>query len=536
MASDRATHSHAPKDQPPPIDPGLQSKLVAKFGARLMKLGFTALPVLVQKHYRSVPGTLFQREVVDEETGEIMQVNEASFMTPTEYAIMTAIWSYWWTNQSTPWPSVLQICLQVGKSERQVRRYLQRLRDKGFMLSLEQYNGEGKQISNRYDFTPFLKRLIAFLEEREAPAEPVHESPGDDKNGREWMSDTAGSGCQNRHPKQIESKTHTLKEDESNSSGSAATQKGTVLPPTPPCSHIAHRTIRTEDETHDTQEIESDRNTNRPPTSQENGRAARAKDAGEVEKENMGGIIETCQERGAAAAGIAPDHLERLEQGTRKRPDVPFFIEACLEGVSRLLNDAQPNSSITQASTLYAFYAGQCEGFGEDEFRKHLSGAFGRAKRLLDEETTVRRSNGKANKMPALFGALKASLRREYGIEPLAKGAEQRKESQVVAALPALAPDGPLSAQEPREERGQDRPRRPGRTPEQKEARARYAEWVRTHLRLVGAAGALEMIVGDYEHTCGCSLFHRDWTCVRCRPASQWDQEIRDLIETIMHH
>ena len=68
MASSRTAQSK--EDLAPPIDPKLQSKLAAKFGPELMRLGFTALPVLVQRHYRYVPGNPFPPEVVDEETGE----------------------------------------------------------------------------------------------------------------------------------------------------------------------------------------------------------------------------------------------------------------------------------------------------------------------------------------------------------------------------------------------------------------------------------------------------------------------------------
>src|SRR5947199_4432159 len=104
------------KNQPPPIDPALQNRLIAKFGAKLMKQGFTALPVLVQKYYRYVPGNVFPHEVINVETGEITIVERISYMTPTEYAMMTAIWSYWWSHQSNPWPSVEHICEQTKKS------------------------------------------------------------------------------------------------------------------------------------------------------------------------------------------------------------------------------------------------------------------------------------------------------------------------------------------------------------------------------------------------------------------------------------
>jgi len=50
------SNAEAARDQQPPIDPKLQNKLITKFGKVLMKQGFTALPQLVQRYYRYVPG------------------------------------------------------------------------------------------------------------------------------------------------------------------------------------------------------------------------------------------------------------------------------------------------------------------------------------------------------------------------------------------------------------------------------------------------------------------------------------------------
>ena len=369
------------KDQPSPIDPTLQSKLVAKFGAKLMQQGFTALPNLVEDYYRYVPGRPLPKEVIDSETGEVKVVEAVSYMTPTEHAIMIAIWTFWWTDQNDPWPSVEQICRKVRKSERQVRRYLQRLRDKGFMVSLEQYNSEGKQISNRYDFTPFLKRLLSYLDELEkkkAPDEGVHPTSRGDKKDGECLSRGTGSGCQMRQANQIESESESPDEEDSDSSGSAAGQKGTVLFPPPAYSHIAHGTIgSTEEETKVPNEVESSRTSNPPSASEKLAGGARAKGV----NIDGNGKKPSRWEEFALASGVPLDRLSTLETWMQSspRPQVPLLVQAIIDPISeRFGNGRFLVSNRTQAAKLY-WYArkeGMTQDELEDAFREWVHSAF----------------------------------------------------------------------------------------------------------------------------------------------------------------
>src|SRR5579885_1475668 len=165
----------------PAVDPALTSKLTAKFGKRLLKEGFTGVPVLVQKYYRQVPGN----PRYDAENNLIC---EESHMTPTEYAIMTDVWSHWWSGDSLPWPSVSDIAEHLGKSVRQVRRYLKRMQESGWVLTIAQNNHEGRQLSNRYDFTPFLRKLIDYLESIGVLEKPTQEGGESDTFTRERVT------------------------------------------------------------------------------------------------------------------------------------------------------------------------------------------------------------------------------------------------------------------------------------------------------------------------------------------------------------
>ncbi len=71
------------------------------------------------------------------------------------------------------------------------------------------------------------------------------------------------------------------------------------------------------------------------------------------------------------------------------------------------------------------------------------------------------------------------------------------------------------------------------RTLAQKAARASYASQVRDQLRQHGVSGALEMVV-DTEHSCGCPLKHGDWSCVRCHPNREWEQDVLVYLDSIV--
>ncbi len=517
--SERAARSS--KNQPPPLDPALQHRLITKFGAKLMKQGFTALPVLVQKYFRRVPGNTYKKEVVNVETGEVSLVERISHMTPTEYTLMTAIWSYWWTDKSNPWPSVEHICTQVGKSERQVRRYLQRLRDKGFMLSLEQYNAEGKQISNRYDFSPFLKRLLAYLETMEQPVQPMQSATRDDKTDREWVSESTGSGCQNRQGIEDESNTNEFDKDNSDSSGKAANQEGTVSSPSA-YSHIAHTTIGSVEEgtkdTEETNDITSYRKSNRPATEEEMPGAARAKEL----KEAVDNKKLTPFERTAMLAGVRLELVRDMQAWLQALPSpkhYPVFIEGIVTTFSQVMNNINYlQSNLTQATKIFQ-YAQQC-GCTEDDFRVWL----------YDAEKRVHRPGPPiANKMAYFFVTLKVDvLLNVTGSQwpPQPAASERSEEPRIDTDTHDEQPESPVSLQS----------RRPARTTEQKSARETYAKHVLHELRRAGVQGSREMIVVDHEHTCGCPLADANWKCVRCYPDGHWEQDVLAFIDTILEH
>lgn len=339
---------HATKHESP-LDPELQNALVNKFGKKLLAKGFTAIPNLLQQYYRAVPGKAEEQEIIDEETGEIKKIKKerdvidpetgevkkvevVPYMTCTEFALMIHIWTWWWTHKNNPWPTVAQLCEFLGKSERTVRRYLQRLRDKGFMLHIEQYNAEGKQISNRYDFQPFLRRLIAYLDSLEQPAEPAQEGGKDAIFGRERMPNLSGTPCHFWQGNEEILETETLKKTASFSSGSAAKAQKVGLGTT-------IRNITAESE-----ELEPETGYDEEDTAGEQGSESETKANGSHK-----------DRPGAAPPAKGKQRAKKRAGKTNKAPaaPLPIYLEGLILENGQRFNEVNVPSALSQAANLY---------------------------------------------------------------------------------------------------------------------------------------------------------------------------------------
>jgi len=557
------SNAQAARDQQPPLDPRLQNKLITKFGKTLMRQGFTALPQLVQRYYRHVPGNaLYDYEYErDTETKTWAKksdtkrvVCEVSYMTPTEYSLMTAIWSHWWTSDNDPWPSVDRLCQHLNKSERQVRRYLERLRDKGFMLSVEQFNSEGKQISNRYDFSPFLRRLVEYLDALEQLQKQSQDISKSVQNDRERVSSLTGRRVSEVAPKTDRSSDADLFDtDDSDSSGEAAgLKKEEVGSSAGTCSHIAHETIRSEETTTNPDTSSSSRNSKPSSGSPEISGVERAEGA---TAKNTSDKLSKWQEM-ALAQGVSLVQQDALESylHTCPRPlHAPILVEQEIDPLSKRWNNVQHlTSNRTQATKLwqYARLKGMDHETIEDTFRE-----WARVAATIPPHVD--------NKMAWFFKALRLEvLKALLPYERLTSrtqeqatdtetddtsSVQEEEQSQITSpldeegiqehdALPGSTSEE-LEQVEEEQQFHSHRVVRPARTRThtQKEAREHYATQVRDQLRLYGVIGSLEMIV-DHEHSCGCPLYYGDWTCVRCNPKRTYEQDVLVLIDTILEH
>lgn len=357
----------------PVVDATLVRTLEAKFGKQLMREGYTGVPVLVQRYYRFVPGNaryaceydyhpLYKSWIPNLETKRM--VCEESHMTPTEFAIMCDIWSYWWYGESQPWPAIGEIAAHVDKSVRQVRRYLQRMQESGWMLVITQYNAEGKQISNRYDFTPFLRRLVAYLETIGVLEKPMQQGGEGVISTLERVSERPGRRVSERPPESNESSIDEKEKEESKIRGgdAAKPEKGGDLSPTSPTySHGERETIGIAEKAPKAETKHTSGNTilesSKQANSEEPARPARAKE----EKEEKTSKKPRTFEAMAAALGIATESLEEMGTWLREhsRPEVtPVKLAGIIPQWSRELGNAEPRlvaANITQASKIYQY-------------------------------------------------------------------------------------------------------------------------------------------------------------------------------------
>lgn len=114
----------------------------------------------------------------------LKQIYKELGITLTEYAVMELLLSRWYREKAQPAVSIAILAAELGKSKLQIWRHLKKLQQKG-MLGIEHiYDEDGAQRHNRYDIFPFIRRLDAYVNNRDhytradTPVE-VNEQPHD---------------------------------------------------------------------------------------------------------------------------------------------------------------------------------------------------------------------------------------------------------------------------------------------------------------------------------------------------------------------
>lgn len=106
-----------------------------RFGDALLSHGHTAVPNLVLKYA------------------------DRAGITEGELLCTIHIWMFWWGAQK-PYPSIGLIAAQMGKTPRQVRRYIESMEKKGVLTVHERFGGPRNiQLSHEFDFSPMLARI-----------------------------------------------------------------------------------------------------------------------------------------------------------------------------------------------------------------------------------------------------------------------------------------------------------------------------------------------------------------------------------------
>jgi DNA-binding transcriptional ArsR family regulator len=116
--------------------PALASKASEqKWGAEVMKLGFSVLPSLLFRAQRRLG------------------------LSPTQLTIVLQIADYWWDQDRKPYPSKQTLSERIGLSPRQIQRHIEALEDNGLIKRVERRGRHGGILSNEYDLSGLVKRL-----------------------------------------------------------------------------------------------------------------------------------------------------------------------------------------------------------------------------------------------------------------------------------------------------------------------------------------------------------------------------------------
>ena len=116
-------------------DPDRDYRIEVRFGDAVLEAGHTSIPNLVLNHYAGLG------------------------VAPGELVFFLVCLQFKWTNRD-PFPSLGTVAGRMGIGRRQARRYAQGLRDKGLLqVSARVSPGQG-QLSNTYDFGPFIHAVV----------------------------------------------------------------------------------------------------------------------------------------------------------------------------------------------------------------------------------------------------------------------------------------------------------------------------------------------------------------------------------------
>ncbi|WP_342710588.1 helix-turn-helix domain-containing protein [Bradyrhizobium sp. B124] len=106
-----------------------------KWSPQVLKLGYTALPNL------------------------LLRAQAKLKISPPQFNVLAQLCEHWWEADKYPFPAKDTIARRMGKSPRQVQRYITELEEAGLIKRVERFNGKKSQVNNGYLFTGLIKKL-----------------------------------------------------------------------------------------------------------------------------------------------------------------------------------------------------------------------------------------------------------------------------------------------------------------------------------------------------------------------------------------
>jgi hypothetical protein len=106
-----------------------------KWSPQVLKFGYTALPNL------------------------LLRAQARLKISPMQFNVLAQLAEHWWDAEKFPFPAKDTIARRMGKSPRQVQRYITQLEKAGMIKRIERFSGKKAQINNGYSFDGLIKML-----------------------------------------------------------------------------------------------------------------------------------------------------------------------------------------------------------------------------------------------------------------------------------------------------------------------------------------------------------------------------------------
>ncbi len=133
-----------------------------KFGVSVMKHGYTMLPNL------------------------LLQAQGRLKISHAQFNILVQLIGHWWDADNDPHPAKETIARRMGKSPRQIQRYLTELEEAGFIRRVERFSGRKAQTSNGYSLDGLVAKLKAI--------EPEFQKAAEQRKARQKKVETGATG------------------------------------------------------------------------------------------------------------------------------------------------------------------------------------------------------------------------------------------------------------------------------------------------------------------------------------------------------
>src|SRR6185437_11078863 len=120
-----------------PLPKKAKQRAEDKWSPQVMKLGYTPLPNL------------------------LLRAQGKLKLSPVMLNVLVQLAEHWWEADKDPFPAKDRIATRMGKSPRQIQRYIAQLEKRGLVKRIKRFLGRKAQTSNAYSLDGLITKLKA---------------------------------------------------------------------------------------------------------------------------------------------------------------------------------------------------------------------------------------------------------------------------------------------------------------------------------------------------------------------------------------